>query len=349
MKNSFFVPQDLATFISKPAAEKMKILGPSTLDGTFVGTHLNFSTSGKMKTGLGYMEANFDMALKDSMAFSAYKGKVSLKKFRLGVLVDLQDYVGTIDLDANIKGTGFSNRSANIDFDGQISEINLNHYAYKRVALRGNLQKQLFKGAVSVKDSNLLATMIGEINLRNEKPHYQLDGRITRADLVNLNLIQSPLKVNADFKLDMKFNDLDDLEGGIVLTDLLIKKPNVPELSVDLLSFNSDISRKNKKRYKLNSDLVSIDVEGDFLPNQLKSDLLQLWGEYGNYFKKNDAERALFYAQKNAEDSDKYHAEFTIICHQLSPILARSEHCGTKTESISPWISNRRKRKIQPI
>ncbi|MHA8051085.1 translocation/assembly module TamB domain-containing protein [Aquirufa sp. ROCK-SH2] len=323
MKNSFFVPQDLATFISKPAAEKMKILGPSTLDGTFVGTHLNFSTSGKMKTGLGYMEANFDMALKDSMAFSAYKGKVSLKKFRLGVLVDLQDYVGTIDLDANIKGTGFSNRSANIDFDGQISEINLNHYAYKRVALRGNLQKQLFKGAVSVKDSNLLATMIGEINLRNEKPHYQLDGRITRADLVNLNLIQSPLKVNADFKLDMKFNDLDDFEGGIVLTDLLIKKPNVPELSVDLLSFNSDISRKNKKRYKLNSDLVSIDVEGDFLPNQLKSDLLQLWGEYGNYFKKNDAERALFYAQKNAENSDKYHADFTIICHHLSPILAR--------------------------
>lgn len=323
MKNSFFVPQDLAPFISRPAAEKIKILGPSTLDGTFVGTHLNFSTSGKMKTGLGYLEGNFDMALKDSMAFSSYKGKVSLMKFRLGVLVDLQDYVGTIDLNANIKGTGFSNKSANIDFDGQISEINLNHYTYKNVALRGNLQKKLFKGAVSVKDSNLIATMIGEINLRNEKPHYQLDGRITKADLMNLNLIETPLKVKSDFKLDLKFNDLDDLEGGIVLTDLNIKQPNVSDLSINLFSFNSDISRKNKKRYKLNSDLVSVDVDGDFLPNQLKNDLLQLWDEYGNYFKKNDAERALFYSQKKSDITDKYNADFTIICHHLSPFLDR--------------------------
>ncbi|MHA8065771.1 translocation/assembly module TamB domain-containing protein [Aquirufa sp. ROCK2-A2] len=323
LKNSYFVPQDLATFISKPAAEKMKILGPSHLDGTFKGTHLNFATSGKLQTGLGFMEANFVMALKDSMALSAYQGKVSLKKFRLGVLVDLKDQIGTIDLDANIKGTGFSNKSAKIDFDGQISEINLNHYAYKRVALRGNLQKQLFKGAVSVKDSNLIASMIGEINLRESKPHYELEGRVNRVDLQKLNLLNSPLKLNSDFKLNVKLNDLDDLEGSVTLTDLTIQKPQNDDLKLNLLSFTSDISQATQKRYKINSDLVSVDLEGNFLPNQLKSDLLQLWDEYGNYFKKNDAERALYYQNKIAENTNRYQADFTVIGHHLSPLLTR--------------------------
>jgi hypothetical protein len=323
MKNSFFVPQDLATFIPKSATEKMKIFGPTTLDGTFKGTHNLFVTDSELSTDLGYLEANFKMALKDSMAFSSYDGRLILKKFRLGTFLDLQQYVGNIDLDANIKGTGFSSKTANVDFDGIISEINLNHYAYQRVALRGSLQKQLFKGAVSIKDTNLIATALGEINLRETKPHYDLDGRIIKADLSKLNLLKSPLKIKSDVKLNLKLNDLDDLEGAVILTDLTIQKPNSEDLNLDLLSFNSDLSQKNKKRYKLTSDLISMDVEGDFTPTRMKLDVIQLWEEYVNYFKKNDSERNKFYQNKFSDNSSKYHADFTVVCHHLSPILMR--------------------------
>jgi hypothetical protein len=181
----------------------------------------------------------------------------------------------------------------------------------------------MFKGAVSIKDTNLVANLIGEINLRENKPHYDLEGRIIKADLGNLHLLKSPLLVKSDFKLNLKFNDLDDFEGALSLNDVTIQKPQTTDLHLDFLSFNANLGQLTKKRYQLSSDLLSVDVEGDFLPNHLKTDLLQLWDEYGNYFKKNDSERAKYYVNKSGDNAQKYQADFTINARHLQPIFDR--------------------------
>jgi hypothetical protein len=170
MNNSIFFPTDLAVFITQGASEKMKILGSVAFDGKFNGTYDNFQTSGQLNTGLGYMEGDFKLKLKDSMALSSYDGSVKLAKFKLGKLLDVEPYIGNIDLIGKIKGTGFSKKSAHVDFDGKLSEITFNAYAYKNVSLKGNFQRQLFKGNVAVKDTHFVAEMSGEINLQQAKP-----------------------------------------------------------------------------------------------------------------------------------------------------------------------------------
>ena len=323
MRNSLFIPEDLAVFISKPASNKMRILGPVSFAGKFNGTHMNFRTSGQANTGLGYMEGDVSMRLKDSMAFSAFDGSVALRKFKLGKLLALESYLGTIDLAAKIKGTGFSNQSANVDFDGMISEINFNRYAYKRVSLKGNLQKQLFKGTVAVKDTHLVANLAGEINLRQAKPSYQLEGKVERADLAALHFTKEPIRIKSAIDIDLALNNEDDLMGRGFFQDVFIQKPNMEDLAMDMVTFNAENRSGSKRHYVLNSPFVSVEVNGEFVPSQMQAELLQLWEEYQLYFQKNDMERKAYYAGKMHDTDNKYGADFTIICHDVSPLLKR--------------------------
>ena len=323
MKNSVFYPNDLAVFISKPAADKMKILGPVNFQANFNGTNKNFVTQGVLLTGLGRLEATVNMALKDSMAFSSYNGKINLKKFKLGKLFDLEEYLGTIDLVGNVKGTGFAAKSANVDFDGIISEINFHQYAYKRVNLKGNLQKQQFKGIVSVKDSNLVGNMIGEINLRGSRPHYQLNGLINKADLKAIKWLEDPLKLSSEFEVDLWMNSMDDLEGKASLSDITLSKPGIEDLPMRLLSFQADLNSSNKKIYRVNSDLVSAELSGSFLPSKLQKDFSQLLTELGLYFKTNQLERLAYYADAKPTNYQKYNAEFSVTFHEPKPLLNR--------------------------
>lgn len=323
MQNSLFVPQDLAVFISKSAAEKMRILGSLAFSGKFKGTSTIFKTSGQVMTGLGFIDGDVSMRIKDSMSLSSYEGNVALKKFKLGKLLVLEDYLGTIDLAAKIKGTGFSNQSANVDFDGIISEINFNRYAYKRVSLKGNLQKQLFKGTVAVKDSHLVANMEGEINLRLAKPSYQLEGKIDRADLEKLHMTKEPMRIKSTFDVDFAMNSLDDLLGRGFFQDVYIQKPNMEDLAMDLVTFNAEQRAGSKRHYMLNTPFVTVEVNGEFVPSYLQKELVQLWDEYLLYFQKNESERNAYYAQKIHATDLKYGADFTIVCHDAAPLLKR--------------------------
>lgn len=323
MNSSVFLPNDLAVFISSSAANKMKILGPVAFSGTFSGIPNNFFTTGKLKTGLGFLDGKVKMNLKDSMALSAYEGQINLRKFKLGKMVDLEPYLGTIDLKGNIKGTGFSNKSAKIDFDGQISEINFHNYAYKRVILKGNLQKQLFKGIVSVRDSNLIGNMIGEVNLRGSKAHYQMNGIINKADLKALKWMDQPMGIASEFELDLLMNDIDDLEGKVNMNDIILSKPEMADLPIRLGSFHADLSETGKRKYHFNSDIVSAQLDGTFVPSKLIGDLQQFTKEISLYFKQNQLERLAYYAESKPNAFQKYNADFTLTLHEPQPILNR--------------------------
>ena len=323
MRKSIFMPADLAVFISKSASDKMAILGPVAFDGTFLGTRQIFRTTGHVNTGLGYMEGDVNMHIRDSISLSSYAGKLALRKFKLGKLLALEEYLGTVDLTSTLQGTGFSNHSANINFDGLISEINVNQYAYKRIQLTGNLQEQLFKGRVSVRDTHLLATMSGEINLKLAIPNYQIEGEIARADLAALHVGTNPFRIKTGFSVDMHGRSMDDLIGRTHLQDVLISRSGMQDLPLDFVTFTSQKDATNRRHYRLNSPLVTVEVDGDFVPSQIQAALPQLLSEYRDYFTKNEAQRRTYYATKLHDAASRYAADFTVICHNAAPLLAR--------------------------
>ena len=323
MRSSLFYPEDLGTYITKSAAENMIILGPVAFDGLFKGNNRVFRTAGKLKTGLGYVEADVKMNLQDSMAFSRYDGNIKLQKFKLGKFLGMEPTLGTLDAEGHLKGSGFAKRSANIDFDGKISEIYFNQYLYHKIALKGNFQKQLFKGDVISNDTNLVATMSGLIDLRGSKPVYQMQGEITRSNLHHLRLMDPLVSLSTDFELDFKGDRFDDLEGRTVFYNSNLQTPNKPDLHVELVTLTSENGPAQKRHYKLTSDLVSAEISGEFTPSILQSQLRQLADEYALYFQKGADERWGYYATRRHEIDTKYKADFTVICHRADPILAR--------------------------
>lgn len=323
MRNSFFLPTDLAVFISKGAIDKMNVLGPISFGGTFKGTNMKFRTTGQLNTGLGYLEADVMLNLKDSMSLSGYDGRVKLRKFKLGKFLDVPDYLGNVDLEGKIKGNGFSKKSASVDFDGRVSEIYFNRYAYKNISLNGNFKRQMFNGSVAVMDTHLVANVSGSINLQNEKAVYQLDGKIIQADLATLNFVKEPLRLKTGFELDIKLTNLDDLFGRAIFSDILVQKPNMEDLPLGLVSLNALAKSDGSRSYKLNSDLISFEMDGTFFPTKMQTELGQLWDEYVMYFSKNESDRLAYYASKKYDVTNKYQADFTVICHQAAPILKR--------------------------
>jgi hypothetical protein len=323
MRSSLFYPQDLGTYITKSAAENMVILGPVAFDGLFKGNNRVFRTAGKLKTGLGYVEADVKMNLQDSMAFSRYDGNIKLQKFKLGKLLGMEPSLGTLDAEGHLKGSGFAKKSANIDFDGKVSEIYFNQYLYHKIALKGNFQKQLFKGDVVARDTNLVATMSGLIDLRSAKPVYKMQGEITRSNLQKLHFLDTPISVSTNFELDFKGDQYDDLEGRTVFSNATLRTPNKPDLHVELVTLSSENGSNQKRHYKLTSDLVSAEINGYFTPSVLQSHLGQLANEYALYFQKGADERWGYYATKKHEVETKYKADFTVVCHRIDPILER--------------------------
>jgi hypothetical protein len=323
MKSSLFYPQDLGAYITKSAAENMEILGPVAFDGLFKGNNRVFRTAGKLKTGLGYVEADVKLNLQDSMAFSRYDGNIKLQKFMLGKFLGMEPMLGTLDAEGHLKGSGFAKKSANIDFDGKVSEIYINQYFYHKIALKGNFQKQLFKGDLISKDTNLVASMSGLIDLRGSKPVYKMQGEITHSNLHNLRLMDPLVSVSTDFELDFKGGQFDDLEGRTVFYNSTLQTPNKPDLHVELVTLTSENGPGQKRHYKLTSDLVSAEISGEFTPSILQSQLRQLADEYSLYFQKGADERWGYYATRKHDINTKYKADFTVICHRADPIFAR--------------------------
>jgi hypothetical protein len=235
----------------------------------------------------------------------------------------MESVLGTLDAEGNLKGSGFAKKSANIDFDGKVSEIYFNQYLYHKIALKGNFQKQLFKGDVISKDTNLVASMSGLIDLRGAKPLYQMQGEITHSNLHSLRLIDPQVNLSTDFELDFKGDRFDDLEGRTVFYNSTLRTPNKPDLHVELVTLTSENGPGQKRHYKLTSDLISVEISGEFTPSILQSQLKQVAEEYALYFQKGADERWGYYATRQHEIDTKYKADFTVICHRADPILAR--------------------------
>lgn len=89
------------------------------------------------------------------------------------------------------------------------------------------------------------------------------------------------------------------------------------------MTLTSENGPGQKRHYKLTSDLVSAEINGEFTPSLLQSQLGQLADEYALYFQKGADERWGYYATHRHETDTKYKADFTVICHRIDPILAR--------------------------
>ena len=250
--------------------------------GYFTGMLNDFITSGILKTNLGTITADMNLKM-PSKGLSSYFGTLGASGFNLGKLLDNRQ-LGLVNFSGKINGKGFSLKDLQAKLDGRIKSIGFNDYTYTNIDVNGDFLKKLFNGKVSISDSNLVASLDGLIDLRKQRPRFDLDASITKSNLKKLRLYPEDIDISGKMQFNFAGSDIDDFEGAAKVFDAAIYKDG-QRISFDSLTLTSDMLPEGK-HIQVHSNEFEVDLAGAFsikeLPGAFQSFLNRYFPSYIN-------------------------------------------------------------------
>ncbi len=237
-------------------------LGQISFSGSFTGFEHDFVAYGNFHTALGDLASDIEMRT-DSGGLANYKGRMSTLQFQLGKYFNIPQ-VGALSLDVAIEGRGLKQSNVNTKINGSIKTLEFNRYAYDNIALDGVFAKNVFTGRFDVADENIDFDFDGSIDLRGDRPHYDFKSKVERADLANLNFIESKKRVILSTLLDVDLvgSSLDDLEGTLLATNT-VEVNRLQGILIKRIFLNAQ--RTPGGRFiSLESDVVNARIEGKY-------------------------------------------------------------------------------------
>ncbi|MCY7358425.1 MAG: translocation/assembly module TamB, partial [Rudanella sp.] len=119
---------------------------------------------------------------------------------------------------------------------------------------------------------------------------------VQEADLRKLGYTRDSLTISTKLDVQLNGNTIDQLEGRAHFRNATLVL-NKRLLNIDTLSFLSAIE-PNGRLLKVDSDFLTAELRGTFLPNQTVQDLATLAKEYALYFTRDVASRNTYYDRK---------------------------------------------------
>ncbi|MBA3648394.1 MAG: translocation/assembly module TamB [Chitinophagales bacterium] len=260
---------------------------PPTLDlpekflitGNFKGSVSDFHSYLTLSGSDG--SASAEVTMKPSGGkVSHYSITAKTDDFYLGQIIRQKETIGTITMQADINGEGFSLEDLNTTINATISKIDALDYTYHNITINGKIANQFFNGDASINDSAIAFKFAGAASLNQNDPNYNFDLDVGYADLRKLNFYKEDLLFSGKINGDFTGNDLRTLNGSIqmdngILAHNGIKHPLGPvylDASTRDSMFNLDLL----------SAILSAHYLGNIPPTQGISALIQHFNYYFN-------------------------------------------------------------------
>lgn len=196
--------------------EEIKSLGTFSFQGKNILRQNAIYSDGVWRTGLGV--AKIDLSLEDFKDFenAKYKGKIDLKDFRLGELINSKN-IGNITSVLKVNGKGTKRETLDTEIDAKVTSFYINKYNYTNIDLKGDLKYPLFNGIATIKDRNLNMDFDGLINMSDEINQYDFTAKVNYSDLNQLGLVKrdSISVFTGIVTMDMDGTSVDDAVGEI--------------------------------------------------------------------------------------------------------------------------------------
>lgn len=239
----------------------LRLLGKISWQGHFTGFLDDFVAFGTVKTDLGTLNADLNMKL-PATGKPQYTGKLQTMDFNLGLLTNNKQ-IGNITLDGKIKGTGFTLKDLNADFEGTIQKLDFNGYRYQQIFANGNFVNNRFTGHLTIDDPNLqIRNMDGTLSLLGDEIDFNLNADLKYANLKEINLSKEQLNLSGLFSLNFTGNNIDNFLGTARIYDASLNHDSV-HLSFDSLTLKSTI-QNNQKQLSLQSNEIDAVLTGSF-------------------------------------------------------------------------------------
>ncbi len=308
--NTKVLVADLKPYLNEQILKSIESLGQIVLNGNFTGTTKIFKTSGDIETDLGKATTDLSMVLNKNSNETEYQGQLLLDKFKVGEFFGDKNILKNISLNGKISGVGLNAQNAVLDVDGTIDNLDYQGYNYNNLTINGKLQRLLFEGNLSVKDSNLIFAMKGIVDLRENRENFNLTADLKRANLKKLNISEKDISLSSNMNVSFSGTNIDNIFGFARFNHLALRIDD-RHLKIDTLYVYSD-KKDNISDIIVDSDLFRLSFNGDFVPSTAIADLQQLALEYKAYFTNNKYQRDQYYANKLTDKAKNYNIDYSI-------------------------------------
>lgn len=240
----------------------LRVLKHVDFKGNFTGFIHDFVTYGTFVTNLGNLRADLNMKLPGN-GRPAYSGSLTATDFNIGKLLD-QDYVGPASFVADVKGSGFNQKTVGLELNASVNHIYINNYDYRDININGKLNHELFDGILKAGDPNATLEFKGIIDFQKADPLYAFDAAISRLNLKALHLSEDDIHATARMKLNLKGHNIDDFTGRALLYHLNITRDST-RLNLDSFVLVAQVDGNGQKKLALATNGLLASVTGNFM------------------------------------------------------------------------------------
>lgn len=253
-----------------PVPEEIKPLGAIKINGSFTGFYNDFVSTAVFNTDIGRITTDVFLRQNEDHTDVVYDGKLKATDFNIGKFLKLSKYVGELDLDGTVKGSGISENTININMLGTIDSLEFMGNTFNQVDVSGDIANNKFNGHLKVEDEILQMIFDGILDFEPEKPIFNFKADIVDADLFSLNMIDRDSLLKLSLKLNCNFigYELDDLEGKIYIDSLEYTEGN-KSWQMDHLALISLKDTGYYRRVMFTSDFLDADIKGSFTYGEL--------------------------------------------------------------------------------
>ena len=311
---------DLEKYVGAEAKDVLSSFGRINYKGTYVGFFKDFVAKGNFETGMGNLVSDINIKIKDDEQHSFYQGNISTTNFMLGKLIKQEDLVGTIDMEGQLKGVGFSYEHAKIDLNAHIKRIGINHYNYKDVKVEANLAKQMFQGKMMSADTNAHFSLNGMMDFSQDPYFMDFAADFKHVNLLKLNILDQPIFFSTKVDLNITGKNLDDFQGDASFSGTYLSNTK-KRIFLDTLKIVTE--RLEGERYlNLFSDVFDINADGNFSYTQLANDLPRLYKEYMLVLENKKEKVDDYYRTTSSYASADYRLNFSLLLKKANPVIS---------------------------
>ena len=276
---NFYIPSKSITI---PLPESLKGMESGNITLNFEGSYNDFIANANVTSGIGNIIASFNMDQQGSNG-NAFSGKVKAQRIDIGTIANASDFIGSINLNAEIAGRKKPQGNMEFDIKGDAYNAYVLNNTIDKIKLNGHLTDKRFNGKISIKDNELDLDFNGIADFNTQKPHGDFTVLINRADMSSLNIIKSDSLsiLNTEITADFVGFDLDEIEGSLSLdnTHYTDSRGNYNMNHFDANIVNDKLL---KRRININCDFFTFQMAGQMNFASLSNALKTYFDSYAN-------------------------------------------------------------------
>ena len=260
-----------------------KNIGKLEMDGIFTKNDDIILSNANIKTEFGVIDYDIKLSNLKNINIAKYQGSFNGNSFDLAKIINLPFELQS-DFSFSINGQGFDEENLKSSVVGQMNNVIINNYPYKKIMINGDVSDKQFTGSLIVDDNNLNLNFDGLINYSNDLVEYDFNANIKKANLDEINLSKvKKQSVFGNISAKLVGENFQSMIGDISFTDFILTGLD-DEYKFENLTIQSRINNE-KRFFNINSeDAVSGILIGDFnfllLPTLMKNSILSGYNNY---------------------------------------------------------------------